>query len=351
MTAAAQPSLRTAELRGVPDEAAFLTGLGIHRLETPVPFIEAGGPANVYAVLDVGGGFTLFDCAVGTDEGLAALRAGLARCGLDLSGLNRIIISHGHVDHYGNAQTLAEETGCEVFIHPHDLEKICGEARPGQQLGKNLTYFTQTLGVPQATLEAMLENSKRSRSYARPVDRSRVQLLEAGQHLEFKLFDARVLSMPGHTPGLVCLWAERQKLLFADDHVLARVSPNPLLDLSLGTGETKFKALVAYCESAKQVRDMTIDCVLPGHGEPFTGHRELLDGLFAFYVTRQQRIGKRLEQGPATLYELVPAVFSRLDLGRMYLMLSEVLGNVEVMEQDGRVKRVVEDGRTRFALA
>src|SRR5882724_7696767 len=107
-------------------DESLLAGLGVHRIETPVPFMEAGGPANAYAIEDLGGGFTLFDCACGTDEGLAALRSGLVACGLDVKALNRIVVSHGHVDHYGNAQTLSEESGAEVWLHPHDLGKICG---------------------------------------------------------------------------------------------------------------------------------------------------------------------------------------------------------------------------------
>jgi glyoxylase-like metal-dependent hydrolase (beta-lactamase superfamily II) len=330
-------------------DESLLAGLGIHRIPTPVPFLEAGGPANAYAIEDLGGGFTLFDCACGTDEGLAALRNGLAARNLDLKGLNRIIVSHGHVDHYGNAQTLSEETGCEIFVHPNDLQKIVGEGRWYRQLEGHWAYFVNQLGVPDATLHAMLDGSKKSHTYARPVERHRVKLLDAGELLTFKLFDARVLHLPGHTPGLVCLHVEARKLLFADDHVLARVSPNPLLDLSLGLEPaTKFKALVSYVASARAVRDLELDCVLPGHGEAFAGHRELLDNLFVFYAGRQERIMKRLSTGPATAYELVPAVFPRVDIGRMYLMLSEVVGNVEVLEEAGKVQRFDDGAVTRF---
>ncbi len=329
-------------------DESFLPSLGIHRIATPVPFIEAGGPANAYALEDLGGGFTLFDCACGTPEGLQALREGLASRGLDVKELNRIIVSHGHVDHYGNAQTLAEESGCEVFVHPHDREKICGEGRWFRQLEKSWAYFVR-LGLPDATLNAMLEGAKKNRPYARPVDRARVKDLAAGDRLQFKLFDAEVLHLPGHTPGLVCLHVASRRLLFADDHVLAKVSPNPLLDLSLGeTDDTKFKALVSYYASARRVKAMELDCLLPGHGEAFKGHVELLEGLFSFYTARQNRIMKRLGSGPATVYELVPAVFPRVDIGRMYLMLSEVMGNVEVMEEAGELERFDEDGVLRF---
>jgi glyoxylase-like metal-dependent hydrolase (beta-lactamase superfamily II) len=328
----------------------FLEDLGIHRIETPVPFVEAGGPANVYALEDAGGGFTLFDCAVGTDEGIAALRAGLQSRGLELKDLKRIVISHGHVDHYGNAQLLAEETGAEIFIHPLDVEKICGEGRWFKQLEKSWSYFRK-LGMPEPVLNAMLESGKKNRSFARVVDRARVKPLAEGMKLSFKHFECEVLHMPGHTSGLVCLWLAAQKLLFADDHVLARVSPNPLLDLTHGEGATKFKSLVAYYVSARRARDLEIDCILPGHGEAFSGHRELLDGLFEFYTARQGRLCKRLEKtGPSSVYDLISAVFPRVDVARMYLMLSEVLGNLEVLEADGKLRRIEDETSLKFAL-
>jgi glyoxylase-like metal-dependent hydrolase (beta-lactamase superfamily II) len=333
-----------------PVDESFLEGLGAHRIPTPVPFLEAGGPANVYA-LEEDDGFTLFDSACGTDEGLLALRAGLTARGLDLKRLKRIVVSHGHVDHYGNAQTLAEETGAQVFVHPHDLEKVCGEGRWFKQLEKQLPYFLH-LGVPEPTLQAMLEVAKRNRAYSRQVDRARVEPLAEGQRFAFRRFEATVLHMPGHTPGLVCLWVPEQKLLFADDHMLAKVSPNPVLDLTLGYGDTKFKSLVSYCQSARRAMAMEIDCVLPGHGEAFKGHVALLQSLFDFYAARQQRLLKRLsERGPQTLHELIPAVFPRVDVARMYLMLSEVMGNIEMLEVDGKVKRVDGADVLRFALA
>ena len=45
---------------------AALTRLGVHRIPVPVPFPEAGGPANVYVIEEEGGGVALFDAGIGT---------------------------------------------------------------------------------------------------------------------------------------------------------------------------------------------------------------------------------------------------------------------------------------------
>lgn len=327
-----------------------LRELGIHRIEVPVPFVEAGGPANVYAIEDADGRYTLFDTGIGTSDGIIALRAGASQAGVDLRALSRIVISHGHLDHFGNAQLLSEESGAKVYVHDHDREKVIGDARFAAMLRKHRAYFL-SLGVPVETADQMQAAADKSPSQIRYVEPERLVSIGEGAMLDFKHFSVKVKHLPGHTPGLICLWAERQRVFFADDHVLARVSPNPVLDLSQGEGETKFRALCRYLEGAKWVRDLELEMVLPGHGPAFSGHRGLLDGLFGFYDRRQAKILAKLSAGPATIYELLPTLFPRRDLPRMVLMLSEVLANVEVLEDSKRV-RVVERGDVvRYGVA
>lgn len=334
----------------LPVDESFLKGLGVYRIPVPVPFIEAGGPANVYVLENADDTLTLFDCGIATDEARAALKQGFSDRGLDRTKIRTLIVSHGHIDHYGNAQEISEETGATIWVHPADLEKVCGDGRWNKQLQKAYPYFLR-LGVPRATLDKMLDIAGRNKTYARQVDPARIKHLVDGQRFEVKHLSLQVLHMPGHTPGLVCLYSAAQKLLFADDHVLARVSPNPLLDLTQGEGPEKFRALCAYMKSATVVREMDLDCVLPGHGEGFKNHRPLLDGLFGFYARRQEKLLAKLAEAPATVSELVTVVFPRVDAARLYLMLSEVLGNLEVLEDAGKIRRIEDVDVFRFALA
>jgi glyoxylase-like metal-dependent hydrolase (beta-lactamase superfamily II) len=182
---------------------------------------------------------------------------------------------------------------------------------------------------------------------ARPLEH--VEPLPAGAVLRFKRFSAEVLHLPGHTPGLVCLWAREPRVLFSDDHLLERVSPNPLLDLE-GQEEPTHKALVAYIDSAQRVRALPAELIAPGHAEPFSGHALVIDRLLAFYAKRQARILELLRERPATPAELAPRVFPHAKAHQLYLTLSEVMGNLEVLEVQGRVVRKESAGTIRFEV-
>jgi glyoxylase-like metal-dependent hydrolase (beta-lactamase superfamily II) len=137
-------------------------------------------------------------------------------------------------------------------------------------------------------------------------------------------------------------------VLFSDDHLLERVSPNPLIDLE-GAAEPTHKALLEYLRSAERVRALPVELVAPGHAEPFSGHVEIIDRLMGFYEKRQQKIVELLQGRELTPAELAPLVFPRAKKHQLYLVLSEVMGNLEVLEARGRVRRADTHDRIRFA--
>jgi glyoxylase-like metal-dependent hydrolase (beta-lactamase superfamily II) len=318
----------------------LLQSLGIHRLVIPVPFPDAGGPVNAYALDDGTGRLTFFDTGIGTETGIAALRSGAARTGLDLSRTAEVLVSHGHVDHFGNAQLLAEESGAAVGVHPADRDKVVGEDGWAAREPLYRAYLRRQ-GVPEAQVPRLVAMGRHSGKFSRRVDPARARALEGGRRFQVGALDLEVLHLPGHTPGLVCLWERTHRLLFADDHILARTSPNPFLELT--EAGTTHRALVRYLESIETVRALDADWVLPGHGPPFQGHRATLDTLDAFYQRRQERLMDALRSGPRTAVELSEVLFGPQEGARLYLTLSEVIGNLEVLEEAVRV-RAEDDG-------
>ncbi len=314
----------------------ILAELGVHRLPVPVPFKNAGGPVNVHLIDNPDGSLTLFDAGLGTEEGQTAIREGFRRLGRRFDEVRDVIVSHGHIDHYGAAWMFVE-AGARVWIHPLDENKVMRHGRWMDRDAEQYSAYLRKLGLSDAQLASMRAMAGSTGRYAKPVPA--VSHLADRKTFPFRAFTAEVLHMPGHTPGLVCLYDREHQLLFADDHLLARVSPNPLIELGPNGETDKFRALSSYLESARKVRALDVDWVMPGHGPPFQGHREVIDTLVGFYGRRQQKLLDALNGGPKTAAALLTALFARDRPGEMYLMLSEVVGNLEVLEDTGQVVR------------
>ena len=59
---------------------------------------------------------------LGSPEGHDALSAGFARLGRRFDEVRRIVLSHGHVDHYGAARFVQERHGGTIPVHAHEAD-------------------------------------------------------------------------------------------------------------------------------------------------------------------------------------------------------------------------------------
>jgi glyoxylase-like metal-dependent hydrolase (beta-lactamase superfamily II) len=330
---------------------ADLRALGITRVPIPVPFPQAGGPVNVY-LLEEPGGVTMFDSGLGTAEAQEALARGFQAAGRRFDEVTRIVLSHGHVDHFGAAQSIIERAGkaIPVYAHPADVAKVAATGTRFRDLLPRYGAYLLKLGVPADVLAHLTSQVSGGLAMARRVDD--VRPLQPGDVLQLTHLRLEVVHMPGHTPGLCCLYDRQRRLFFSADHLLEKVSPNPVIELGPAGEEGGFRPLIAYLDSIARLRALDVELVLPGHGAPFGDHRKVIDGLLGFYAKRQGKIRDALAAGPLTGYQIVQALFpGDLRPGDLFLVVSEVIANVEVLEAAGQVRRELDGSVYRFSLA
>ena len=93
---------------------------------------------------------------------------------------------------------------------------------------------------------------------------------------------------------------------------------------------------------------MPAEIVLSGHGEPITDHVALIDERFEFHASRADKIYDLIAEQPRTGYDLAQALFGDIAVTQAYLTLSEVLGHVDLLLNEGRVREVEQDGVVHF---
>jgi len=327
---------------------ADLADLGVFRIPVPVPFPQAGGPVNVYLVEEAGGGFLLWDSGLGSPEAIAALEEGFRRLGRRFDEVTRIVISHGHVDHYGAARFVEERHGGELSIYAHEADhaKVADSGWRWRDRLPHYGAYLARLGVPAEVLVAIAKAGEKGFGLARRV--REVRAIGEGETIATRHLSLRVLHMPGHTPGLICLHDAPRRLFFSDDHLLEKISPNPLIELGPNGEEGFFRPLISYVANVERMRALDLDLVLPGHGPPFSGHREVIDRLLAFYGKRQARIREVLDERERTAWEVSVALFPGARPADAFLAISETVANLEVLEERGEASRSLVDGVYRF---
>ena len=100
-----------------------------------------------------------------------------------------------------------------------------------------------------------------------------------------------------------------------------------------------------------ETREMPIETVLPGHGEPVTDHVKLIDERFALHERRAAKIGGLIAEKPLSAYEIAQSLWGNVAVTQAYLTLSEVLGHVDLLIERGEVRETEVGGVIRYEAA
>lgn len=329
---------------------------GIHCLRIPTPF--AVGRVNCYLIEDEP--LTLLDAGPNSGTSLTALEEALAEHGRRVEDLQRIVVTHQHIDHIGLVDILARRSGAEVCALAALAPWLAGYK---QQMEANDEFSSQVMlrnGIPQDVVYALRTVSASFRAWGAPAHVTRK--LRDGELLDFAQRSWRVHHRPGHSPSDTVFQDESSGELLGGDHLLAHISSNPLISLPLDAGNAangpndptagadgdgapaasaheRPRALMIYMESLRKTREMDIQRVLGGHGEPVEDHRALIDKRFAMHERRANRLYGLIAERPRNAYELAQSMWGNVAVTQAYLTLSEVLGHVDLLLDEGRVRQ------------
>jgi len=330
---------------------AVAADAGIHRLAIPTPFMV--GRVNAYLIED--DPLTLVDSGPNSAKALDELEQELNARGHAVEDIELLVISHQHMDHFGLASILARRSGAEVAaLAP--LAPFLAAYGAQTDLDDSLAEILMLRhGIPAEIVTALRAVSAGFRAWGSAVEVTRP--LAADSELKLRDRTLRILHRPGHSPSDTIFHDAERSILLAADHLIAHISSNPLLARPLDAGEEYLdraragerpQALVTYMASLEQTRAMELDLVLPGHGRPIADHAALIDERFRLHARRAEKIHRLIAEQPRSAHEIAQELWGNVAVTQAYLTLSEVLGHVDLLLNDGRVVEVEDEGVVRF---
>jgi glyoxylase-like metal-dependent hydrolase (beta-lactamase superfamily II) len=315
---------------------------GIHRIAVPTPF--AVGRVNVYLIED--DPLTLVDAGPNSGTSFDELQRGVDRLGHSLEEIELIVLTHQHIDHLGLIPLVAARSGADVAALNAAVPFVGnfrGEAQADDDFARDLMLRH---GIAEDVVTALQSVSQAFRAWGANVEVTHP--LRNGDALELRDRTLHVHHRPGHSPTDTVFHDRERRILLAADHLLAHISSNPLITRPRDGSAERPQALVQYLDSLAATREMDVGLVLPGHGDPIADHRDLIDKRFALHRRRADKIHRLLLDEPRSAYAIAQALWGDIAVTQAYLTLSEVLGHLDLLVNEGRAREVERDGRSLF---
>lgn len=300
---------------------------GVFRLRLPLPW--PGVPhCNAWAVRD-GAGFVLFDTGMHQPESMHNLELALQMCGLRVQDATLVVCTHSHSDHCGQAASIMERAGCEMWMHPDDGRMKQMFEDPEGELARRVEVARQS-GVPEQILRRYMEQRENAEpGIAAAVEPDRA--LAPGVTVETDLGPWSVHETPGHAPNHVCLFQAEHRMLISGDHLLGRVSPY------FDYGHSP-DPVGEFLHSLTVVEALDARLCLPGHGRTFTDVRAHVEANRKLVAQRLERVAAVIADQPLTAFEIVPRAYdSSLPAANGPWLLTETLSMLTHLQRVGRV--------------
>ena len=312
----------------------------IYKIELPIPFPLKS--MNVYFIDD--SPRTLVDAGIKTEVSFETLKKGLETIGVGLNSIERILITHGHIDHYGQAKRLSSLSGAPIYIHSKEYGRI-------RSFIHSLGFIKSILlrnGAPETLVNEAIHYMESAQIMADSLDEA--FFLDDGDSILFKSMSWKTIHCPGHSPGLICFHWPEKKILFTGDHLLKEITPNPILNVPEYRPPFRYPSLKDYLNSLEKIERLDLSLLLPAHGEEVHDVKALIQKIFTHHKERMDRILFSLSKKEKTPFQIAMDLFPGVPPFEVFLGISEAVGHLEILKEKGIVKVNEKEGKDYYSL-
>ena len=314
---------------------------GIHWLSMPLPFQL--DHINLWLLADEGG-WTIVDTGIGNEQTRAIWERLLER----FAPIKRVVLTHYHPDHAGNADWLCRRFGVELWTTQGEyLTAHAVRAGGAGYTTEAVLSVFQRNGLDKERAKAMSSGRNRYADLVPEFPHSYRRIIE-GDTVQVGNNRWRAIIGHGHAPEHMSLYCEALNVVIAGDMLLSTISTN----VSVWSIDPEGDPLRLFLESIARYRELPKDVlVLPSHGKPFRGAHERVAQLEAHHRAHFARLKEELHKGERSASDLLPLLFRRtLDAHQTFFAMGEAIAHLHYLYYAGDAKRVAgPDGIMRYA--
>ena len=259
---------------------------------------------NVWVLRDHDG-WTIVDTGLNREDVQECWRSIFANH-LEGRPVRRVIATHLHSDHTGNAGWICQEWGAELWMSRSDFFMCKVMAADGpSDVPEDAIKFYRRAGFDEARLNRYRERFGQfgANIWELPAGYRRIQ---EGQYLDIGGREWRAVIGHGHAPEHVCLYCPELKLIIGGDQILPKITPN----VSVNPSEPLANPLRDFINSCARFREILPPdlLVLPAHESLYEGVHERLTALIDWHEVAIEKLYDLCEE-PKRAVDVFPALF------------------------------------------
>jgi glyoxylase-like metal-dependent hydrolase (beta-lactamase superfamily II) len=319
---------------------------GVHWLRMALPFQL--DHINLW-MLEDGDSWLLIDTGLG-DAPTRALWERIFSEKIGTKPVRRVLVTHYHPDHAGNAAWLCARSGAELWMTRGEYLTVhaARHGAAGYSPEAQKTLFIAN-GLDEAQANALLTRGGLYKTMVPDFPFSHRRLFE-GERIAIDGREWKVIVGYGHAPEHASLHCEALNLLISGDMLLPRISTN----IAVRPIDPWSNPLRLFLESIGRYRQLPADVfVLPSHGLPFRGAHARIAQLEAHHAERLAELQAACAASPRSAADVLELLFRRkLDTSQIFFAMGEAIAHLHYLHYDGSLARNVgADGVARFARA